>query len=196
MKIDNPTPVHVVVDMLYDFIDGSLACLNANEAVINSVKFINDNPMRVAYVCDRHPDNHCSFSDKGGVWPPHCVAGTRGGTIHELYSTGVKDESSSPSDKNVFLKGENPSQEQYSGFEGIRIDGKTLFEFIGEAGKESSPEVYVSGIATEFCINETVKDLVKAGYKVVLITDALGYVSREGHLETLKKLEGNNVTLL
>lgn len=196
MKIDNSTPVHVVVDMLYDFIDGSLACLNSEEAVASSVKFINDNPMRIAYVCDHHPSDHCSFSEQGGIWPPHCVQGTHGGSIHELYYTGLNNNEAAPSPENMFLKGENSNSEQYSGFEGIRKDGKTLFDFIGKPGVKDSPVVYVSGIATEFCINETVKDLVKAGYKVVLITDALGYVSLEGHLETLKKLEEYNVTLI
>jgi len=196
MKIDSTTPVHVVVDMLYDFIDGTLACLNSEEAVATSVKFINDNPMRIAYVCDHHPSNHCSFSKQGGIWPPHCVQGTHGGSIHKLYFTGLNSKESAPSPENMFLKGEDPSSEQYSGFEGIRKDGKTLFDYIGKPGTKDSPVVYVSGIATEFCINETVKDLVKAGYKVVLIKDALGYVSLDGHIETLKKLEEYNVTLI
>ena len=75
----------VIVDMIYDFIDGSLACQNADEAVANVRAFIQKEgaSLPLLFVLDHHPADHCSFAAQGGPWPPHCVQGTRGAEIHE-----------------------------------------------------------------------------------------------------------------
>ena len=85
----------VVVDMLYDFIDGSMACQEADKAVDNSLRYIeevtaqtdpDDSGIRsifpILFVRDHHPANHCSFQEQGGPWPPHCVQGTHGADVH------------------------------------------------------------------------------------------------------------------
>ena len=72
----------VVVDMLYDFIDGSLACQGADEAIARTLKFISRNIGRdgdteveildtfpVLFIRDHHPADHCSFKENGGIWP-------------------------------------------------------------------------------------------------------------------------------
>ena len=82
----------VVVDTLYDFIDGSMACGNAVSAVAQTVKFIASqtkgqggeeheilDTFPILFVRDHHPADHSSFKDNGGMWPAHCIAGT-----HEL----------------------------------------------------------------------------------------------------------------
>ena len=86
----------VVVDMLYDFIDGSLACQNAESAVAQTVKYIARqtkgmggeeheilDTFPILFIRDHHPADHSSFKEQAGIWPPHCVAGTHGGEIHE-----------------------------------------------------------------------------------------------------------------
>ncbi|MBQ3997606.1 MAG: hypothetical protein II637_06210, partial [Bacteroidales bacterium] len=68
----------VVVDMLYDFIDGSMACANAENAVAETVKYIEDKgsaaqdgddvivaAFPTMFVCDHHPSDHCSFTAQG-----------------------------------------------------------------------------------------------------------------------------------
>ena len=184
---------HIVVDMLYDFIDGSMACHNSQNAVRESIRFINSNPgQQVFYITDSHPANHCSFIENGGIWPAHCVKGTRGQQIHQSYFTQVTDHCNRPCDANTLAKGEDPKQEQYSGFEAKDRAGKTLEEFLRDKGVQ---EVIVSGIATEYCINATVSDLSDAGFKVSLVQEALAYVDRHGHEETLIKLQKNGITM-
>ena len=52
----NSNITHIVVDMLYDFINGSLACSNTTQAIEETIKYINNNPAeKVLYVCDYHP---------------------------------------------------------------------------------------------------------------------------------------------
>ncbi len=87
----------VVVDMLYDFIDGSMACEGADGAIKHTLEYIDketagtypdDSGVRsiypILFVRDHHPKDHCSFKEQGGPWPPHCVQGTHGADVHEL----------------------------------------------------------------------------------------------------------------
>lgn len=199
MKSEKAVPVIVVVDMLYDFIDGTLACLNSESAVKEAVKFINKHDdMVVAYICDHHPSNHSSFTEFGGVWPPHCVQGTKGGSVHDSFYSEILNKSSRPQRGNLFLKGEDPLKEQYSGYEAVNSVNGTLDNYIKmHAADQGDGDVYVCGIATEFCINATVRDLADSGRRVYLISDALAYVEREGHEKILKELSHyKNVTII
>ena len=177
----------VVVDMLYDFIDGSLACGNAQEAVSQTLQFIRkEKDYPILFIRDFHPANHSSFAAQGGPWPPHCVAGTRGCSIHEALAPHALEEL-------TFYKGEDPAQEQYSGFEGTNMAGQTLGEVLSLLDIKN---VYITGIATEYCVKNTAEDLLKAGFKVTVLTDCLGYVDHQGHLDTLPVLESEGIRLL
>ena len=168
----------VVVDMQYDFIDGSLACQNADVAVAQTLKFIKAFDGPVLFTRDYHPANHSSFTDYGGTWPIHCVAGTHGAEIHSELLPYVCEEL-------CFDKGCDVAVEQYSGFDGVNAAGQSLAEVLELLDVQ---EVCVCGIATEFCVRNTFADLKEAGFNVRLLTDCLAWVSREGHEETLKEL--------
>lgn len=181
---------HVVVDMLYDFIDGSMACANAEKAVAESVKMINRYANdQVLYVLDHHPVNHCSFKEQGGPWPAHCVMQTHGGEIHEAFYKDVELPEHRPSRKNMFFKGLNPKKEQYSGFESHNAEGIELSTVL-------TKNVLVSGIATEYCIRETCYDLVKAGCEVYLLEAGLAYIDKAGHEKTLAELSRIGVKIV
>lgn len=181
----------VVVDMLYDFIDGSLACQNAENAVKETLKYIDTqtkgqggeeheilDTFPILFIRDHHPADHSSFVEFGGTWPSHCVAGTHGGEIHEDLLPYACEEL-------TFDKGCNKAVEQYSGFEGVNSAGQTLGEILELL---DTTDVYVCGIATEYCVRNTCEDLLKAGFKVHLLKDCLAYVELEGHLKSLKEM--------
>ena len=181
----------VVVDMLYDFIDGSLACQNADQAVAETLKFIDAqtkgqggedheilDTFPILFTRDHHPADHSSFTGFGGTWPSHCVAGTRGGEIHEALLPYVNEEL-------TFDKGCDRTVEQYSGFEGMNSAGQSLGEILELL---DTTDVYVCGIATEFCVRNTCEDLLKAGFKVHLLKDCIAYVDHDGHLKALKEM--------
>lgn len=192
----NEYPSHVVVDMLYDFIDGSLACLNAKEAVKKSAAYSDANPKHVVfYTCDSHPATHCSFKENGGEWPAHCVEGTKGARIHNAYGKLANVKNRPDAARNIFFKGCDSAKEQYSGFDGVNVNRQTLGDALVEAAGGEKGTVEVSGIATEFCIKETCLDLLKAGFKVVLLADALGYVNKENHFKTLQELQDKGVVM-
>lgn len=190
MNLNASNVTHLVVDMLYDFIDGSLACQNSIDAVSNTVKYINDNPyQRVLYICDNHPTNHCSFKENGGIWPVHCVQGTRGAEIHSKFFGELSLERIKPHNDNVFLKGRDPQLEQYSGFDSHNLRGEGILNY-------ATKKVVISGIATEFCVKESCMELLKAGYDVYINRENLAYVNFEGHLKALKEMEMNGAMII
>lgn len=175
-------PVHLVVDMLYDFIDGSLACENAQNAVNEVVKYINAHPdQRVVYITDSHPANHSSFKENGGIWPVHCVAGTRGGSIHEAFYNDIVNPANRPDpERNIFRKGFNADEEQYSGFESVGQNGRKLADVVGK-------NIIVSGIATEYCVKNTVMEFLNNGRNIEVFLPGLAYVDKQGHAKTVKE---------
>ena len=196
MKKDSAT---VVVDMLYDFIDGSLACIGGEEAVEETRKFLEKNlegegdaaveildTKPVLFIRDHHPADHSSFKDFGGIWPAHCVAGTRGGEIHEKLLPFVNEDL-------TFDKGCDRAVEQYSGFEGVNNAGQPLGEVLSLMDIKT---VYVCGIATEYCVRSTCEDLLKAGFKVQLLKDCLAYVNEEGHRKALEEMAAEGIELV
>lgn len=190
----------VVVDELYDFIDGSLACINAETAVKETLQFIDTHTeaqdgdkdveildtFPILFIRDHHPADHSSFVGFGGTWPVHCVAGTHGGEIHEELKPYVSEEL-------TFDKGCDKALEQYSGFEGRNSAGQPLGEILELLDVKTA---YVCGIATEFCVRNTCEDLLKAGFKVKLLTKALAYVSEQGHRKALEEMKAEGIELM
>ena len=188
----------VVVDMLYDFIDGSLACQNADNAVKETLKFIDSqtkgrggedyeilDTFPILFVCDHHPADHSSFKDNGGIWPAHCVAGTHGGEIH-------KDLAPYACEELTFNKGCDKATEQYSGFEGMNNAEQSLGEILELL---DTTDVYVCGIATEYCVRNTAEDLAKAGLNVHLLKDCLAFVDQEGHVKALEEMASEGISI-
>ena len=186
----------VVVDMLYDFIDGSLACKNADNAVRNTLAYIDTqtkgqggesheilDTFPILFIRDHHPADHSSFKEQGGIWPAHCVAGTRGGEIHQDLAPYASEEL-------TFDKGCDRNTEQYSGFEAVNNADQPLSEVLELL---DTTDVYVCGIATEYCVRNTCEDLAKAGFKVHLLKDCIAYVNHEGHLKALEEMAAEGI---
>lgn len=188
----------VVVDMLYDFIDGSLACVNAENAVKATLAAIDSktngqggedheilDTFPILFIRDHHPADHSSFKDQGGIWPSHCVAGTRGSEIHQSLAPYASEEL-------TFDKGCDRDTEQYSGFEAVNNAGQPLAEVLELL---DTTDVYVCGIATEYCVRNTCEDLQKAGFKVHLLKDCIAYVDLQGHQKALAEMAAKGISI-
>ena len=188
----------VVVDMQYDFIDGSLACQNAENAIKNTMKYIDAqtkgqggedheilDTFPILFTRDYHPADHSSFKEQGGIWPSHCVAGTHGGDIHADLLPYACEEL-------TFDKGCNREKEEYSGFAGVNSAEQSLGEILELL---DTTDVYICGIATEYCVRNTAEDILKAGYRVHLLKDCLAYVDHAGHLKALEEMAAEGVNI-
>ena len=188
----------VVVDMLYDFIDGRLACKNADNAVRNTLAYIDTqtkgqggeaheilDTFPILFIRDHHPADHSSFKEHGGIWPAHCVAGTRGGEIHQDLAPYASEEL-------TFDKGYDRNTEQYSGFEAVNNADQPLSEVLELL---DTTDVYVCGIATEYCVRNTCEDLLKAGFRVHLLKDCIAYVDIDGHKKAIEEMAAKGISI-
>jgi nicotinamidase/pyrazinamidase len=113
----------------------------------------------VVFTKDWHPVNHCSFREQGGDWPKHCVMHTPGA---ELRKDLLRVRALDP----IFIyKGIDPNQDAYSGFSGYPRLKRTLKEL-------NVGEVYICGLATDYCVKATALDAKKAGFETLVILDA------------------------
>lgn len=135
----------LAVDLQKDFIDGTLTVPGAAGVipVINDVKGRFD---LVYFTLDWHPLGHCSFKEQGGPWPVHCVHHTAGASIPDNVFDGLSEDK-----VRFILKGRFPEREEYGAFVGFNNRKEHLFR--------KGDEVVVCGIAAEYCVLETLKNL-------------------------------------
>jgi len=182
---------HIVVDMQNAFVNGSLACGGAYEAAANIIDYINENPeMRVLYTGDAHSEEHCSFEKNGGIWPVHAVEGTDDAAILADFYTGVDKTVNSPIGRyNIFLKGRDDMKEEYSAFDAENdAFGKLKFNL--------TSSVVVSGVAAEYCVKETVMDLLKNGFEVYVYCAGVASVDPEEGKKALLDMEAAGAILI
>lgn len=155
----------VIVDVQNDFLpDGALGIPHGNEVipVLNSVigRFV-ARRLPIVATRDWHPVNHCSFRDRGGPWPPHCVANTPGAA----FAAGLH----LPTDATVVSKAGSPDKDAYSGFDGTELEA--LLRAHG------AKRLFVAGLATDYCVLSTVRDALARRFQVFVLEDAIRAVN-------------------
>jgi len=152
----------IVVDMQNDFMpSGILPVKDADKIVPVLNEYINkfsEKGQPVFFTRDWHPENHISFKGYGGIWPPHCVQETEGAKFH-------KDLIIPSDNKFIISKGTSKDFDAYSGFQGT-----VLNDLLKERGIK---RVFVGGVATDYCVKNTVLGAINLGYQVFLLSDAI-----------------------
>ena len=151
----------IAVDVQNDFLPGGGLAVPDGDAVVPALnRYLAAFAARAlpVYVTrDWHPPNHCSFKAQGGIWPPHCVAATRGAEFADglaLPQTAV-----------VISKAVTPAADAYSGFGGTDLAARL------RAGRAA--RLFIGGLATDYCVLNTVRDALAAGFAVLLLADAI-----------------------
>ena len=189
---ENPDEMWAHVDDQIGFLESMAAAAQSVHEYFGpgDIVYINVmNNMSIDCDCDSHPADHCSFQENGGTWPPHCVQGTRGAAIHDKFYDEILNHNIRPQKHNMFFKGLNPQKEQYSGYEAVNASGISIED-------ASTHDIIVVGIASEYCVMETVMDFVKRGFNVSVIVDALAYVDKDGHEKAIAEFRSKGVNLL
>lgn len=126
-----------------------------------------------------------SFSQM--LWPDHCIKGTEEANFaDDLFIDLLKDK--------VVFKGTNPSIDSYSAFYDnghllqTGLDNSLQFENI--------EELFVVGLATDFCVHYTAIDGVLNGYKVYVIVDATRYITEASYQEALSSMNEKGVHII
>lgn len=157
----------ILVDVQLDFLPGgSLAVSHGDEVVPALNRYIavfRRLTLPVVATRDWHPPDHCSFQAQGGPWPPHCVAGSEGARFAPLLDL--------PCEARIVSKATARDRDAYSGFEGTDLD-----EWLQRAGVS---RVFVGGLATDYCVLNTVRDALRIGYATFLLADAVRAVDAQ-----------------
>ena len=153
----------IIVDPQIDFTTGSLATAKGPEAMKQLANAIDSGVLEkynwVIVTQDAHPAKHCSFVENGGVFPAHCVEGTEGMEVFPALKS-VLDEHTDDLKGGIhyMTKGNLAEREEFSIFQNAH-SGEKLTKTITEFEKFDG--IDVCGIATDYCVYETVKDLMK-----------------------------------
>lgn len=157
--------VLILVDVQNDFCPrGSLAVAGGDEVVPllnNMSRYARDHAWDILASRDWHPEETPHFDE----WPVHCVRDTEGAEFHPNLDL---------TDATVISKGQG-EENGYSAFEG-RTEGLNLSLLdlitLGSLDPEGI-EVYIGGLATDYCVKATVLDALKEGFKTYLLVDAI-----------------------
>ena len=157
----------IVVDVQNDFCPGgALPVPKGDEVVPVLNEYINlfeKAKSNIVATRDWHPSNHISFKSQGGPWPPHCVQNTEGAKFHPDLKL--------PRRTIVVSKAMNPLKENYSPFETPEL--KSILK------KEGVIRVFVGGLATDYCVKQTILDALELGFHSVLLTDAIAAINAD-----------------
>lgn len=175
----------ILVDIQNDFLNGgALAVPNANEILPVVNQIILDYDLVVA-TQDWHPFNHQSFASqhlantifdeidlhglKQTLWPDHCIQDSFGAEFHSDLNTNTIST--------IFRKGMNEQIDSYSGF---YDNGKLLDTGLaGYLKAKNVSEVYLCGLAGDFCVKYTAIDALQAGFKTYLIDKAIRSINQD-----------------
>lgn len=188
----------IIVDVQNDFITGSLATDPDNTLAPRLAEYVRAMAPHYAKIVttqDWHinPEGHWAKEGEepnySTTWPVHCKAGEEGSDIETTLASAL-DEITPPVEH--FYKGQYlPS---YSGFDGVTDKGEDLDAFLKKHFIET---VDVVGIATDFCVKETIDDAVKKGYNVNVLANYTQGVNAENTAELLNnKFNHDTVNIL
>lgn len=146
----------LIVDLQNDFLPGGSLGVPQGDLVIDPINTLialySSRGLPVYASRDWHPNDHCSFAAQGGPWPPHCVADTPGAAFSQALNL--------PQDAIVISKAATSQEDAYSAFNGTGLARSMLADGI--------TRVTVCGLATDYCVLNTVLDGIDAGFEILL----------------------------
>jgi nicotinamidase/pyrazinamidase len=153
----------LIIDFQNDFTAGGALEVAGGDEVAGPITQMAPAFDFVAATRDWHPPDHASFETEGGPWPIHCVRGTHGAELHPAMA-GIHLDA-------MVDVGRERDDEGYSGFE-----HPDLARVLRGAGAD---EVYVCGLATDYCVRASAIDACREGFDVTVVEDAIRAVEVE-----------------
>jgi len=156
----------IIIDVQNDFCPGGALPVAEGDRVVPVLNRYIENFRRenlpIIATRDWHPEKTRHFKAYGGLWPPHCIQGSKGAEFHPDLVL--------PARTVIVSCGMGPDEEGYSGFEGKDDQGTSLADVLRANGVG---RIFVGGLATDYCVKHTVLDGLKLGFKVTVLRDAV-----------------------
>ena len=178
----------IVVDVQNCFVDGGTLPVKGGADVVPVINKISTAFQNIVVTQDWHTQGHASFASTHAgqkpfssvklaygnqvLWPDHCVQGTDDAALHKDLKL--------PTAQLIIRKGFNKGVDSYSAFQ--EADRKTVTGLAGYLKARGIKTVFVSGLATDFCVAWTALDARKAGFEVYVIEDATRAIDLNGSL--------------
>ena len=178
----------LIIDVQNDFCPGGALAVADGDAVVPVINRLAERFAHIALTQDWHPSGHSSFatSHPGAapfetirmpygqqtLWPDHCVQGTPGADLHKDLRI--------PHAELIIRKGYRKQMDSYSAF--YEADGKTPTGLTGYLKDRGLNQVFLVGLATDFCVAWSAMDARKAGFGALVIEDACRGIDADGSL--------------
>jgi nicotinamidase/pyrazinamidase len=153
----------LIIDFQNDFCPGGALAVAGGDEIAEPIRRLAAEVDVVVATRDWHPPDHASFETQGGPWPIHCVRDTHGAAFHPAME-GLELDA-------VVDVGREPEDEGYSGFE--KSDLAAILR------NREVDEVYVCGLATDYCVRASAIDACREGFDVTVVADAIRGVEVE-----------------
>jgi nicotinamidase/pyrazinamidase len=160
----------LVVDVQNDFCPGGALGIHGGHTIIpilnKYIKFFEKENLPIFVTRDWHPKVTKHFKQFGGIWPEHCIKGSPGAQFHPDLKF--------PKEALVISKGMDSEKDSYSAFHAADLSGMELANLLKHFGVT---EIYIGGLATDYCVKYSALDALKGGLKVFILTDAIAGVN-------------------
>jgi len=165
----------LIVDFQNDFCPGGALPVKEGDQIADPINRLLDSFDLVVATRDWHPSDHGSFegvevdpaawrgADPPSIWPVHCVQGTAGAELSPALERAKVDV--------VIDKGQDPNSQGYSAFQDTRLG-----ELLRERGVD---RLFVTGLATDYCVKQSILDALRLGFDVTVVEDAVRGVDVE-----------------
>ena len=184
-----PETALIVVDVQNCFVPGGSLAVKDGDAVVPVINRLARHFANVVVTQDWHTPDHVSFASQHPgekpfgtitlpygtqvLWPDHCVMGTEGAALHAGLSL--------PAAQLVIRKGYHREIDSYSAF--LEADRTTRTGLDGYLSSRGLRHVYVTGLATDFCVAWTALDARRLGFEATVIEDACRAIDLNGSLD-------------
>lgn len=161
----------IVVDVQNDFCPGGALAVTDGDQVVEPLNkllgvIVAKSDWSILFSRDWHPAVTNHFKNYGGIWPVHCVQDTKGAEFHPKLYNHLADD--------IISKATKPDENGYSPLG----DNAFVEDFFGPTNpdeylrKRNVTDIYIGGLATDYCVKDACLDALKLDYTVYLLTDA------------------------
>ena len=153
----------LIIDFQNDFTPGGALAVAEGDTIADRINELAASGRYDLVIATRdwHPPDHNSFAARGGPWPVHCVQDSPGAAFHPALNQAAIHK--------IIDTGYRPELEGYSAFEATE-----LADLLHDRGIK---KVTVVGLATDYCVKDTVLDALREGFEVEIDTDAMRAVN-------------------
>jgi len=179
----------LIIDVQHDFCPGGALEVPEGNQIVPVINQLIPHFDAVIQTQDWHPEEHSSFASSHKnkqpfetiempygpqtLWPNHCVQGSDGAAFHPDLITNPTQL--------IIRKGFRKHIDSYSAF--YENDKKTSTGLNGYLRERNINELYVAGLATDFCVKWSVLDALEEGYEVTVIDDVVKGIDMDGSVE-------------